>query len=130
MRRLDLTLAMLLATTVASACAGFSPDPDQLDREPFTEPERPTSITLLVQNRNFADARLFVLRRGATRSLGVVGGKAETEFDIDWDMSDPIRVRIDLLAGPSCTTDEILADPGDVLELQIAQNFMHTRGCR
>lgn len=115
---------------VLGACAGFSPDPQQPSGEPFTEFGPPDSITLLVQNRNFADARLFVLRRGATRSLGVVGGKSDQEFELDWDMSDPIRIRIDLLAGPSCTTDELMADPGDVLELQIDPDFMHTRGCR
>ena len=44
--------------------------------------------------------------------------------------SDPIRIRIEILAGPSCTTEELLADPGDVLELQIDQNFLHSRQCR
>ncbi|MBT8489275.1 MAG: hypothetical protein HKN72_07210 [Gemmatimonadetes bacterium] len=120
----------LTATLVAAACSGFTPDPQAPDAQPFTDVGPPTSITLLVQNRNFSDARLFVLRRGATLPLGVVGGKDESEFDVDWDISDPIRIRIEILAGPSCTTEELLADPGDVLELQIDQNFMHSRQCR
>lgn len=122
---------MAFAATVAvAACSGFTPDPQAPDARPFTDVGQPTSITLLVQNRNFSDARLFVLRRGATLPLGVVGGKAEAEFDVDWDMSDPIQIRIEILAGPTCITEELRADPGDVLELQIDQNFLHSRQCR
>lgn len=113
---------------VLAACAGASSGPSGGD--PFTGSDRPTSISLLVQNRNFADARLYVERRGASRPLGVVTGRTDAEFEIDWNMSDPIRIRIELLAGPSCTTREIQADPGDVLELQIDQTFSRTVGCR
>ncbi len=123
------TLAVV-AVAATAACAGLTPDPQAPTMEPFTAVGPPTSITLLVQNRNFNEARLFVLRRGATLPLGVVGGKAESEFNVEWDMSDPIQIRIDILAGSSCTTEEILADPGDVLELQIDQDFMHSRRCR
>lgn len=127
MTRSILSLGLLV---VASACAGFTPDPEQPSAELFTESGPPTSITLLVDNRNFTDARLYVLRRGARTTLGVIGGKSQAEYEIDWDISDPIRIEIDLLAGPTCTTEELRADPGDVLELQIEQDFMHTRGCR
>lgn len=123
-------LVALVAIGSAAACSGFTPDPAAPSGEPFTQVGPPSSITLLVDNRNFSEVRLFVLRRGATRSLGVLGGKAQGEFTIDWDMSDPIRIRIDVLAGPTCTTEELLADPGDTLELQIDQNFMHSRRCR
>ena len=122
----------LLIATVAAAggCAAMTPDPQRPSAAPFTEPDRPTSIRIIVQNRNFAEARLYVLRRGATRSLGIVGGKADAEFEIDWEISDPIQVRIELLAGPSCTTEELMADPGDILELQIDAVFRRTIGCR
>lgn len=123
-------LLIVSAVVFVAGCAGFTPDPQAPNADAFTNVGPPTSITLLVQNRNFGDARLFLLRRGATLPLGVVGGKADAEFDVDWDISDPIRIRIEILAGPSCTTEEIFADPGDVLELQIDQNFMHSRRCR
>lgn len=127
MSRFILGLGVLVT---ASACSGFTPDPERPSAEPFTESGPPTTITLLVDNRNFTDARLYVLRRGATSALGVVGGKTQAEFELDWEISDPIQIRIDLLAGPTCTTEELRADPGDVLDLQIEQNFMHTAGCR
>lgn len=111
-------------------CAGFTPDPQAPSTEPFTDVGRPNSITILVQNRNFGDARLFLLRSGATLPLGTVNGKGDEEFDVEWRISEPIRIRIEILAGPSCTTREILADPGDTLELQIDQNFMHSQACR
>ena len=121
---------LLVALVWLAGCGGLTPDPQSPSMEPFTDVGRPDSITLLVQNRNFSDARLFLLRSGATLPLGVVNGKGEEEFDVDWRISEPIRIRIEILAGPSCTTREILADPGDVLELQIDQNFMHSRACR
>lgn len=123
---------VLVASTLVFlfGCSGFTPDPRAPSTEPFTDTGRPDSITLLVQNRNFSDARLFLLRSGATLPLGVVNGKGEEEFKVDWRISEPIRIRIEILAGPSCTTREILADPGDTLELQIDQNFMHSRACR
>jgi hypothetical protein len=127
MIRSILILGLLVS---ASACAGFTPDPEEPSREPFTDVGPPTSITLLVDNRNFTDARLYVLRRGARTTLGVIGGKSQAEYEIDWDISDPIQIEIDLLAGPTCTTEELRADPGDVLELQIDQDFMHSSACR
>ncbi|MDX1492610.1 MAG: hypothetical protein R3253_00945 [Longimicrobiales bacterium] len=123
-------LLALAAIAATSACSAFTPAPTPPGAEPFTQVGRADSITLLVDNRNFSEVRLYVLRRGTARSLGVVGGKAQAEFEIDWDMSDPIRIRIHVLAGPTCTTEELLADPGDTLELQIDQNFMHSRQCR
>lgn len=127
MCRATLSLGLLLTTV---ACATSTPGSSPPDADPFTESGPPVSITLMVDNRNFADARLYVLRRGSTRSLGVVGGKSQTEFELEWEITDPIQIRIDLLAGPTCTTEELRADPGDVLELQIEETFMHTPGCR
>lgn len=127
MTRSILSLVLLV---VASACAGSTPDPEQPAAEPFTESGPPTTVTLLVDNRNFSDARLYVLRRGARTTLGILGGKSQAEYEIDWDISDSIQIEIDLLAGPTCTTEELRADPGDVLDLQIEQDFRHTRGCR
>lgn len=127
MTRSILCLGLLVA---ASACGGFTPDPEQPPADPFTESGPPTTITLLVDNLNFTDARLYVLRRGTRTTLGVIGGKSQAEYEIDWDISDPIQIEINLLAGPTCTTEELRADPGDILELQIEQDFMHTRGCR
>lgn len=117
--------ALLLATLLASsgcATAGGS--------GPF-DGGREDSITLHVRNLNFADARLYTIRRSAARQLlGSVGGKQERDFTVDWQISEPLRIEIDLLAGPTCTTEELYVDPGDMLELQIEAVFGRSSFCR
>lgn len=121
------TLALACILTIG-ACASSSTG-SASEMEPFTNVGPETGITVVVQNRNFSDARLYALRRGARRSLGVVEGKSDAEFELDWEMTDPIQIRIDLLAGPTCTTEELRADPGDIFELQIDSDFRAMRGC-
>lgn len=102
----------------ASACASAGSDPFGGGRG------GEDSVTLHVRNLNFADARLYTIRRSSTRRLlGSVSGKQEQEFTIDWEFSEPLRIQIDLLAGPTCTTDELIVDPGDVLQLEIDAVF-------
>ncbi len=60
----------------------------------------------------------------------MVGGKEDAEFTLDWPITTPLRIEIDLLAGERCVTEELRADPGDIFELQIASVFHETRGCR
>lgn len=117
--------AVGLALLVA-ACASANPP---VEMTPFTETEA-SSIRVIVDNRNFTEARLYVLRRGARTSLGIVGGKSEQEFTVDWPLSEPIQIEINLLAGPTCVTPELRADPGDILELQIAAVFRESSFCR
>lgn len=117
----------LISILVLGACASSSTPPPGGD--PFGEPGE-GSIRIIVQNLNFSDARLYVLRRGARSTLGIVGGKTDAEFSLDWDISDPVQIEIDMLAGPSCTTRAIQADPGDIIELQIASVFRNSQACR
>ncbi|MDX1645656.1 MAG: hypothetical protein R3304_00825 [Longimicrobiales bacterium] len=100
------------------------------DADPFTESEAPSSITIMVMNRNFADARLYALRRGQRQSLGVVSGLTDYEFTLEWNFSEPLQLEIDMVAGPQCRTRAIQADPGDVFEFQIASVFTESQACR
>lgn len=100
--------------------------------DPFgTSTERPNRIRIDVRNLNFQDARLYVIRGGgARRSLGSVGGKQDETFTVDWNMNDDIRIEINLLAGPTCTTRRMQVQPGDILELQINSVFSQSSFCR
>jgi hypothetical protein len=49
--------------------------------------------------------------------------------DIPWTFGEPLRIEINLLAGPKCTTRTIDADPGDELELRIQSVFTSSSIC-
>lgn len=115
----------LFALMVGGCAAGGQAS----EMEPFTQ-ARPSTIRIIVQNRNFSDVRLYTHRRGARKMLGSVTGKLDREFTIDWDMTDPLSVEIDMIAGPKCMTREMQVDPGDILELQIAPVFNNSSFCR
>jgi hypothetical protein len=47
-----------------------------------------------------------------------------------WDFTGGLRIEIDLLAGPSCTTELIAVNPGDDVRLEIMSDFSSTTFCR
>lgn len=122
--RLGRVLAVAAIGVSVSACASGG----QGSTDSFNV-ERPTSVRLIVQNRNFSDVRLYTIRRGTRTALGTVTGKQDREFTFSWNMPDPMQVEIDMVAGPKCFTREMQVDPGDTLELQIAPVFT-TSSCR
>lgn len=117
----------LFALVAAASCASGSNARNSA--EPFAN-SRPTTVRIIVQNRNFQDARLYTYRRGTRSMLGVVGGKEDSDFVIDWDLPEPMYMSIDLIGGGQCRTEEMMVDPGDILELQIAAVLTSTSGCR
>jgi len=112
----------LLPSTVIAGCSGSSNV-----RNPFEAEAE--SIRIQVLNRNFADATLQVIVAGSSRRLGSVTGHANATFRLDWPYSRSLRIEIDLLAGQSCTTQELTADPGDAIELQIEPDFRTSAAC-
>ena len=114
--------------TVAVACTTQG---RRLDSEPFTtSTERPDSVRLEVQNLNFSDARLYAIRDGQRITLGRVGGKQDAQFTIPWRFNQDLRIEINLLAGPTCVTERLQVDRGDILELQISAVFSQSTFCR
>lgn len=122
------TLMSLAALVVIAACA--TPGSVVERGQPFSRDvvaER--TIRIHVQNDNFMDARLYAIGSSSRRPLGVVVGKQQAVLEIPWDFSQPLRIEIDLLAGPKCTTDTIAADPGDVLDLRIESVLSRSAAC-
>jgi hypothetical protein len=76
-------------------------------------------MRLRVRNANFYDATITAIGDTTQRRLGVVGGNTSATFTMPWEFSSGLRVQVDLLAGPSCTTDVIQVNPGDEVEFQI-----------
>ena len=126
MKRHAAVLLALLMLSLACTTQGR-----RLDSEPFTtSTERPDSVLLEVQNLNFSDARLYALRDGQRISLGRVGGKQDARFTIPWRFNQDLRIEINLLAGPTCVTERLQVDRGDILELQISGVFSQSTFCR
>jgi len=120
---------MVLALVGVSACLMAGTEVAK-GTHAFTSPDRPQQVRLLVQNMNFNDARLFALATNGRMPIGQVNGKQDRAFELDWPLSSSMRIEIDMVAGPKCTTSEMQVDPGDILELQIASMFNQTQGCR
>lgn len=83
----------------------------------------PASATLQVENRGFADARIYALHLGESLRLGLATGHATTMLPIPGRMligAARIRFRIVPIAGPpQPESDEITVFPGDTVVLVI-----------
>ena len=112
--------ALAGALLAAAACAsGGGP---QRAGSPFSDdPRERNEVRIHIQNNNFSDATVWTLVRDGRRNrLGTVTGKSEADFTVPWRFSEPMRIEFDLVAGPRCTTQNLMVDPGDSLEMQIA----------
>ena len=125
--RTSAVLSILPALWILSACGGVSASTN----DPFVAGvEGRNEIRVRIVNSNFYDARIYIIGDGVRRQLGTVGGKTDGVFTTEWSHSQDARIQINLLAGPTCTTDTIPVDPGDTLQLQIMPQFDSTDSCR
>ena len=115
-RPLPILLVLLGALVVAAtSCGRFAREPssgwdaDQRGADQFV---------LQVENRNFADARLYARWNGDRRRIGVVGGNQSQNFTLDWD-GRQLRVEVDFLAGGTIVSPSILVSRGDTIVFQI-----------
>ena len=119
----------LAGLLVAAGCA-TAKDPE--DGNPFSQDlaER-NEVRIQVMNFNFADATVWALVRDGRRTrLGYVTGKTEAVFTMPWRMPEPLRLEFDLLADVRCITEQIMVDPGDILQLQISVDPSSDPQCR
>jgi hypothetical protein len=77
-------------------------------------------VVIEIQNNNFQDATVFIVREGERRRLGVVVGKTDETFGIPWRPNFLMRLEVRFLGGGSCATRDIQMEPGQrfVLALQ------------
>ncbi len=107
----------LIATFVLSLAAlGCATGQNTMD-SPFDDELE--YIDIEVRNLNWADATLWAHRGGMRSRLGIVSGKQEKSFRMDWRLSNVLYIEIDLLTGGRCATPELSVDPGDIIELEI-----------
>lgn len=110
------TAAPLLAVAMLAACSsggGNSGD------AAFGTPAE-SRISIDVDNRNFDRATIWYETRAGRQRLGVVEGKTTHTFTVEnWPVPAPIYLEVHLTASQTCRTDELTADPGDTLYLEI-----------
>jgi hypothetical protein len=111
----------------AGACGTRTSYPGQ---DPFSGTAGAPQLRVFVRNGNFYDATLTAISDQGRRRLGTVGGNQSSMFRIPWDFTGGLRIEIDLLAGPSCTTDLITVSPGDDVQLEIMSDLRSMPNCR
>jgi hypothetical protein len=111
----------------AGACGTRTSFPGQ---DPFAGNGGAPQVRIVVRNANFYDATLTAITDGGRRRLGTVVGNQSSVFTMPWDFTGGLRIEIDLLAGPSCTTELIAVNPGDDVRLEIMSDFSSTTFCR
>lgn len=113
---------------VLAACGTRTSYPGQ---NPFEEGGGTAQeIRVRVRNQNFYDASLTAISDTGRRRLGTVGGNQTTVFTMPLSFTSGLRIEIDLLAGPTCTTELITVSPGEEVQLDIMADFDSTPNCR
>jgi hypothetical protein len=111
-------LALMLLTTLASACVRHPETED--DQEPQ---QKADPIPVHVRNENFLDMNVFVIVSGVSRRLGTVVGNSAGDFSIDWGIS--IGQTISLRAVPiggrgSASTGSLSVGFGQMIDFVVA----------
>ncbi len=88
-----------------------------------------TTIHIEIDNRGFEDATVHAIWSGGRRRLGTVTGAMTVDYTLALDRSVLMHFEIDLLNGPECITQQIFADPGDIILLQIDSRFLGGGDC-
>jgi hypothetical protein len=112
---------------ISSACGTRTSYPGQ---DPFSGGGAAQDARVRVRNSNFYDATLTAIGDTGRRRLGTVGGNQSAVFTMPWTFTSGLRIEIDLLAGPTCTTDLITVSPGEEVVLEIMSDFSSMPFCR
>lgn len=110
-RRTLTLIATLAAVAGFGACAG---------QKAYSKagPRSRPDVTIEVENRNFNDARVYLVHLGARTRLGQVSGNGTATFSFALPPDD-VRIEVSFIGGGGFVTDSIPVNPGDELVLQI-----------
>lgn len=107
--RTALMMGLLVCTTSCASRNDVSSPFDGPTSSQRTGSEDP--IRIEVQNLNFNDVTIWVVRTGQRVRLGRVTGKTDESFRIDWNVAVPISFVVDVVGGRSCATGEVGVEP-------------------
>jgi hypothetical protein len=121
MNRLVQHLTIPVLALMAAACGSHrqqteAPAGSDLNRE----------ITIEVENRNFNNARVYLVVFGERTRLGQVPSQTTQTFSIAAG-PDHVRIEVSFIGGGGFVTEPMSVSPGDELVLQITQDAHQLR---
>ena len=116
---------------LAGAVIAMSPGPlwaQATDNAPTENAvaERKPHAELVVQNNNWLDAHVYLVRGGMRTSLGFMTTFQEREFELpSWATlsGNDVQILVHLIGGVSFLTPVVNVYPGDVVELVVQNNL-------
>jgi hypothetical protein len=126
------TIGKLMSTAIlAGAVTAMSTGPlwaQATDNAPTESAfaERESNAELVVQNNNWLDAHLYVVRGGMRTSWGFMTALATRKFELPLSgtrSGDDVQILVHLIGGPSFLTRPVDVYGGDVVELVIQNNL-------
>lgn len=115
LRTLMMLPVLLLFVALQSACAM----PWQDDRPvPASQDEMEETVLLDVDNRNFQDARIYLLWDGIPDRAGMVTGKTQETLRVE-SRPGELQIQVDFVAGGSRLSDPIQVWDGETVEVLI-----------
>lgn len=120
-RTAPIGILLVLALPLTGCATGGSDDP--------FSPGDARRVEIEAVNLNWNDATLYVLRNGHRQRIGVVAGKGDRTFTVDWPSTYEMRIEIDVLTRGTCVTAGMHVDPGDSLRIEIPPGSMSRGSC-
>jgi hypothetical protein len=117
MRPFPILLVIAALITLMGGCAAGN------------QPESGPPVVVEIQNNNFQDATVFIVREGERRRLGVVVGKTDDAFAIPWRPNFLMRLEVRFLGGGSCATRDIQMEPGQRFLLALQPDLRIDQEC-
>ena len=126
------TIGKVMSTAIlAGALTAMSPGPlwaQATDNAPTENAvaERKPHAELVVQNNNWLDAHVYLVRGSMRTSLGFMTALGKREFELpSWATlpGNDVQILVHLIGGVSYLTPVINVYPGDVVELVVQNNL-------
>jgi len=118
---IPVAILLVLALPLAGCAIGGSSDP--------FSPSDARQVQIDAVNLNWNDATLYVHRNGHRQRIGVVTGKGDRTFTVDWPSTHEMRIEMDVFTRGTCVTAGMQVDPGDSLRLEIPPGTVSRGGC-
>jgi len=115
-----LLISFAVALALASVAQGQETGPVQTDSETFAEAPTAGPITVVVDNQNWADMRIYAVSSGVRYRLGTAYTLRPEEFEIPRHLHADVRglelVAIPIAGSGIHRSGNVLVGPGDVVE--------------